>query len=124
MTLTATTPFQIPAEPPHAMLCNREWLLDCHCAAPVLELLKGQGWDVISDLYANVHCSSPDRRVYVGFLPETKEAARGELWHIQVKDADGEVAWDQTFGSSVPAQAVAGFLAALIAFPNRSCACV
>ncbi|MGW3493111.1 hypothetical protein [Streptomyces sp. NPDC001020] len=79
MTLTATTPLPVPAEPPHGPLGNREWLLDCHCAGPVVDLLQGQGWDVISDPYANVHCSSPDQRVYVGFLPETEEAARGEL---------------------------------------------
>lgn len=124
MTLAATTPFRALAEPPHTTLGNREWLLDCHCTGPVVNLLKGQGWDVISDLYANVHCSSPDERVYVGFLPETEDAAHGELWHIQVKDTDGEVAWNQTFGPSVPAQAVAGLVAALIAFPSRYCACV
>ncbi|MGW5200790.1 DUF317 domain-containing protein [Streptomyces spiralis] len=124
MTLTATTPVQVPSGPPHARLGNREWLLDCHCAGPVVDLLQDQGWDVISDPYANVHCTSPDQRVYVGFLPETEEAARGDLWHIQVRAADGEVAWSQTFGSTVPAQTVAGFLAALIAFPNRCCACV
>ncbi|ORT59165.1 DUF317 domain-containing protein [Streptomyces sp. CB03238] len=124
MTLSVTAPSHVPAAPRHSALGDREWLLDCHCAGPVIDLLKGQGWDVIPDLSANVHCSSPDQRVYVGFLPETEEAARGELWHIQVKGADGRVAWSQTFGSSVPAQAVAGFLAALIAFPSRCCACV
>lgn len=124
MTLTATTPFQVLTELPHTVLGNREWLLDCHCAGPAFDLLQGQGWDVISDPYANVHWSSPDQRVYVGFLPETEEAARGELWHIQVRETDGQVAWSQTFGSKVPAQAIAGFLAALIACPNRSCACV
>ncbi|WP_236244027.1 DUF317 domain-containing protein [Streptomyces sp. CC210A] len=124
MTLTATTPFHVPAALPHAAPGDHEWLLDCHCAGPVVELLKAQGWEVISDPYANVHSTSPDQRVYVGFLPETREAAHGELWHIQVKDTDGEAAWTQTFGSNVPAQAVAGFLAALIAFPNRYCACI
>lgn len=124
MTLTATTPLQVPAERPHSPFGNHEWLLDCHCAGPVVDLLHNQGWDVISDPYANVHCSSPDQRVYVGFLPETEEAARGELWRVEVKNTDGAVAWSQTFGSGVPAQAVAGFLAALIAFPNRYCACV
>ncbi|MER6165015.1 DUF317 domain-containing protein [Streptomyces violaceorubidus] len=124
MTLSVTAPSHVPATPRHPALGDREWLLDCHCAGPAIDLLKGQGWDVIPDLSANVHCSSPDQRVYVGFLPETEEAARGELWHIQVKGTDGRVAWSQTFGSSVPAQAVAGFLAALIAFPSRCCACV
>ncbi|MFH8515750.1 DUF317 domain-containing protein [Streptomyces chengbuensis] len=124
MTLIATTPVEVPVAAPHPTLGDRKWLLDCHCATPVVELLRHQGWDVSSDPYANVHCSSPDQRVYVGFLPETKEAARGELWHIHVKDADDKVAWSETFGPGVPAQAVAGFLAALIASPNRGCPCV
>ncbi|MCD2468678.1 DUF317 domain-containing protein [Streptomyces sp. MBT42] len=123
MALDSTTQSQAPAAPPHSVLGNREWLLDCHCASPVVELLRGQGWDVISDPYANVHCSSPDQRVYVGFLPETDEAAYGEVWHIRVRGVDGEVAWRQTLGANVPAQAVAGFLAALIASPQRSCPC-
>lgn len=124
MTLTATTLVQAPAGPPHSALGDREWLLGCHCVGPVVDLLRHQGWAVSSDPYANVHCSSPDQRVYVGFLPEAEEARRGELWHIHVNGTDGKVAWSQTFGPGVPAYAVAGFLAALIAFPNHCCACV
>ncbi|MEV3853146.1 DUF317 domain-containing protein [Streptomyces sp. NPDC050095] len=123
MSLLASAPLHTPSELPYAVFAKRDWLLDCHCATPVLELLRGQGWDVIDDVYANVHCASPDQRVYVGFLPETDAAVRGELWHVQVKKQDGAVAWSQTFGPDTPAQAVAGFLAALITFPNRSCAC-
>ncbi|GGU68575.1 hypothetical protein GCM10010211_37420 [Streptomyces albospinus] len=119
MTLTATAPFQAPATLPFAALGEREWLLDCHCAGPVTDLLKNQGWDVISDLDSNVHCSSPDQRV-----PESPAAARGELWHIHVKGTNGTTAWHQSFGPDTPAQAVAGFLAALISAPSRSCACI
>ncbi|WP_235445541.1 hypothetical protein [Streptomyces sioyaensis] len=79
MTLTATAPFHAPAALPFAALGEREWLLDCHCASPVTGLLKNQGWDVVSDLDCNVHCSRPDHRLYVGFLPENPAAARGEL---------------------------------------------
>ncbi|MEU9987873.1 DUF317 domain-containing protein [Streptomyces sp. NPDC048045] len=124
MTPTATIPFQPSPELPLAALGKREWLLDCHCALPVTDLLHGQGWDIVTDLDCNVHCSSPDQRVYVGFLPESRQAGRGELWHIHVTDKDGTKAWHQTFGPDTPAQAVAGFLAALIAFPTRCCACV
>ncbi|MFH8684214.1 DUF317 domain-containing protein [Streptomyces lydicus] len=124
MTLTATAPFQAPATLPFAALGEREWLLDCHCAGPVTDLLKNQGWDVISDLDSNVHCSSPDQRVYVGFLPESPAAARGELWHIHVKGTNGTTAWHQSFGPDTPAQAVAGFLAALVSAPSRFCACI
>ncbi|MCX4637977.1 hypothetical protein OG775_23085 [Streptomyces platensis] len=57
MTLTATTPFQAPTTLPFAALGEREWLLSCHCAGPVTDLLKDQGWDVVSDLDSNVHCT-------------------------------------------------------------------
>ncbi|KUN95423.1 hypothetical protein AQJ67_35735 [Streptomyces caeruleatus] len=124
MTLTATTPFRPLAELPPPALSEREWLLECHCARPVTDLLKDQGWDVVADLDCNVHCSSPDRRVYVGFLPESREAARGELWHIHVTDKDGSAAWRQTVGPDTPAQAVAGFLGALIASPTHYCTCI
>ncbi|SFG90600.1 DUF317 domain-containing protein [Streptomyces mirabilis] len=124
MTPTATIPFQPVPERPQPALGERGWLLECRCARPVTDLLHAQGWDVVTDLDCNVHCSSPDRRVYVGFLPESREAARGELWHIHVTDKDGATAWHQTFGPDTPAQAVAGFLATLIAFPTRYCTCV
>jgi hypothetical protein len=124
VTLTATTPLHSSTALPSADPGEREWLLECHCARPVTDLLKGQGWDVVTDRDCNVHCSSPDQRVYVGFLPESPEAARGELWHIRINRNDGVVAWSQTFGPDAPAQAVAGFLAALITFPNRYCDCV
>lgn len=123
MTPTTTTMFQPLAELPPPALGEREWLLECHCARPVTDLLKAQGWDVVADLDCNVHCSSPDRRVYVGLLPESQEAARGELWHIHVTDNSGTRTWRQTFGADTPAQAIAGFLAALIAFPARYCTC-
>ncbi|MFF5477990.1 DUF317 domain-containing protein [Streptomyces sp. NPDC012935] len=90
----------------------------------MIDLLKDQGWDVVTDLDCNVHCSSPDRRVYAGFLCESRDAARGELWHIHVTDNDGTGAWRQTFGPDTPAQVVAGFLTALIALPTRYCTCV
>jgi len=82
------------------------------------------GWDVVSDPDCNVHCSSPDQRVYVGFLPESPAAACGELWHIHVKGTNGTTAWHQSFGPDTPAQAVAGFLAALLSSPSRYCPCI
>ncbi|MEI5131850.1 DUF317 domain-containing protein [Streptomyces libani] len=51
-------------------------------------------------------------------------AARGELWRINVKGADGTTAWHQGFGPDTPAQAVAGFLAALISSRSRYYDCI
>ncbi|MEV0537943.1 DUF317 domain-containing protein [Kitasatospora sp. NPDC050463] len=64
-----------------------------------------------------MHCTSPDGRVYVGWLPEDPGAwQRGIVWRIQVRPADAEP-WTQEFGVHTPSEAVAGFLAALIATP-------
>lgn len=60
MTLTATAPFQPPAALPFAALGEREWPRDCQCAGPVTDLLKNEGWDVVSAPDCDVHCSSPD----------------------------------------------------------------
>ncbi|MFC5250560.1 DUF317 domain-containing protein [Streptomyces nigrescens] len=48
----------------------------------------------------------------------------GELWRINVKGADGATAWHQGFGPDTPAQAVAGFLAALISSRSRYYDCI
>jgi hypothetical protein len=83
-------------------------------AEPVLTLLRELGWTLAHTPEANVHCTSPDTRVYVGWLPEDPAAwQRGALWTIHVAPADGGP-WDQDFGPDVPSQAVAGFLHALL----------
>ncbi|MEU3597177.1 DUF317 domain-containing protein [Streptomyces sp. NPDC006798] len=99
----------------------RQWPLGCGCAGPVLAMLDAQGWTVITDPDANVHCTSPDGGLYVGFLPEAPAAHHGDLWHIRMLNPDGEPVWQQTFPDGVPALAVAGFLAALIATPTALC---
>ncbi|MFE1772122.1 DUF317 domain-containing protein [Streptomyces sp. NPDC059008] len=61
------------------------------------------GVALVSDQDCNVHCSSPDQRVYVGFLPECPAAARGDLWHINVKETnDATASWRQSFGPGHP----------------------
>jgi hypothetical protein len=113
----ASSPTALPAT------AGREWLADCHCADPVLRLLATQGWNIVSDPSANVHCTSPDGKVYVGFLPETLDAVlHGDLWRIEVNDTSDGASWTQTFHAGTPALAIAGFLAALIATPARACA--
>ncbi|AZK98633.1 DUF317 domain-containing protein [Streptomyces sp. SID5473] len=101
---------------------TREWPTGCDCAGPVLALLEAHGWTRITDPDANVHCTSPDGAMYVGFLPEAPAARHGDLWHIRALDLDGAPVWQQTFPSGIPPQAVAGFLAGLIATPSALCA--
>ncbi|WNZ11991.1 DUF317 domain-containing protein [Streptomyces sp. 11x1] len=94
---------------------ERAWLSSDHCASPVLELLGGLGWAIVDTPEANVHCTSPDGRVYVGWLPEDTAAwKRGIVWQVRVCPSDAEP-WIQEFGPDTPSEAVAGFLAALIA---------
>ncbi|MBP0450577.1 DUF317 domain-containing protein [Kitasatospora sp. RG8] len=105
--------------PVRPTLENRSWLSSDHCAEPVLELLGALGWPIVNTPEANVHCTSPDGRVYVGWLPEAPDAwQRGIVWRVRVQPADAE-AWTQEFGVRTPSEAVAGFLAALIDDPSR-----
>ncbi|MGW1281736.1 DUF317 domain-containing protein [Streptomyces tsukubensis] len=101
---------------------TREWPTGCDCAGPVLALLEAHGWTRITDPDANVHCTSPDGAMYVGFLPEAPTARHGDLWHVRALDLDGAPVWQQTFPSGIPPQAVAGFLAGLLATPTAMCA--
>ncbi len=78
------------------------WLSSDHRAAPVLDLLDALGWTIAETPEANVHATSPDGGVYVGWLPEDPSAwAREIVWRVQVLPADGEV-WVQEFGIHTP----------------------
>lgn len=108
---TSTALLPAPVRP---TVKDRDWLASDHCAEPVLALLDGLGWAIVDTPEANVHCTSPDGRVYVGWLPEDRAAwARGIVWQIRVAPREGEP-WVQEFGPYTPSEAVAGFLAALI----------
>ncbi|QMU67304.1 DUF317 domain-containing protein [Streptacidiphilus sp. P02-A3a] len=98
---------------------ERSWLSSDHCAGPVLDLLDALGWAIVATPEANVHITSPDGRVYVGWLPEDSDAwKRGTVWQVRVQPTEGDP-WVQEFGLHTPSEAVAGFLAALIARPSR-----
>jgi hypothetical protein len=98
---------------------ERSWLATDHCAGPVLDLLDACGWAIVDTPEANVHATSPDGCVYVGWLPEDTAAwKRGIVWQVQVLPTEG-APWIQEFGLHTPSEAVAGFLAALIANPSR-----
>lgn len=98
---------------------ERAWLSSDHSAGPVLDLLDALGWAIVDTPEANVHITSPDGRVYVGWLPEDSNAwKRSIVWQVRVQPAEGKP-WVQEFGIHTPTEAVAGFLAALIARPGR-----
>ncbi|MCZ4122686.1 DUF317 domain-containing protein [Streptomyces sp. H39-S7] len=98
---------------------ERAWLSCDHCAGPVLELVGALGWTIVDTPEANVHCTSPDGRVYVGWLPEDTTAwKRNIVWQVRVVPTDA-APWLQEFGPYTPSEAVAGFIAALVANPSR-----
>src|SRR5690349_4039755 len=98
---------------------DRAWLSSDHCAGPVLDLLGALGWAIVDTPQANVHCTSPDGCVYVGWLPEDTAAwMRDIVWQVRVAPADA-APWVQELGLDTPSEAVAGFLAALVANPSR-----
>ncbi|WP_329612541.1 DUF317 domain-containing protein [Streptomyces brevispora] len=69
---------------------SRCWLSPDYCAGPVLDFLDALGWEAADTPEANVHATSPDGRVYVGWLPEDTAAHnRGIVWHVRVKPAEG-----------------------------------
>ncbi|MGW3179530.1 DUF317 domain-containing protein [Kitasatospora sp. NPDC001119] len=115
------TPSSLLPAPVRTAAHDRSWLSSDHCAEPVLALLSGLGWPMVDTPEANVHCTSPDGRVYVGWLPEDPGAwQRGIVWRIQVQPTGADATpWTQEFGIDTPSEAVAGFLAALIANPTR-----
>ncbi|MEU3712176.1 DUF317 domain-containing protein [Streptomyces catenulae] len=94
---------------------NRGWLSSDHSATPVLGLLDSLGWARVDTPEANVHTTSPDGRVYIGWLPEDPAAwGRKIVWQVRVQPDEG-APWTQEFGLDTPAEAVAGFIATLIA---------
>lgn len=87
-------------------------------AEPVLSLLSERGWALVDTPEANVHCTSPDGRVYVSWLPEDPAAWRRGIVRATPTEA-GTEPWVQEFGPDVPSRAVAGFLEALTSHADR-----
>jgi hypothetical protein len=102
VTITSTAPLPTPStavlrtfgEPESVPAKERDWLVGGGVGNPVTDFLRGQGWPVVSDDFANVHCSSPDRRVYVGFLPETPDNGKPRiLWRVSFSAPGGGIGW-------------------------------
>ncbi|MFD9814887.1 hypothetical protein [Streptomyces sp. NPDC059080] len=53
---------------------RRRWLCSDHSAPPMLDLLDNLGWASVETPEANIHATSPDGRVYIGWLPEAPAA--------------------------------------------------
>jgi hypothetical protein len=102
------------------VVAQRPSLAGDGCAEPVLSLLSERGWAIAATPEANAHCTSPDGRVYVGWLPEDHAAwRRGIVWTVRANPAEADAEpWVQEFGPDVPSR-VTGFLEALISHAAR-----
>ncbi|MBP5936726.1 DUF317 domain-containing protein [Streptomyces sp. LBUM 1476] len=81
-----------------------------HDVSTVFDLLATHGWSVVSTPEANLHATSPDRNIYVGWLPEDPDArSRDVVFRVHVTAEDGTT-WTQAFGIDTPPAAVACFL--------------
>jgi hypothetical protein len=98
---------------------GERWIKGAGTPYPVLDLLVADGWSIVLDHRADVHAASPDGQVYVGYLPESPDTRLGDLWHITVESTPEKRGWEQVFGTEVPAEVIAGFVAALLAARDR-----
>jgi hypothetical protein len=83
-----------------------------------LSRLAKAGWALYSDGLGNVTYRSPDGCVRAEFGPETGRYNSGEpLWEVTYSNASPYAKarnnWTATFSEAAPAEAIAGFLAAL-----------
>jgi Domain of unknown function (DUF317) len=103
-----TAPFDDPVQRYHVTpryLAGATFTSDL-ALRPLLEV----GWPRHRDGEGNLHLSSPDQRVRIGYLGETSDTA----WKIAAfSDSYRDLHWLATFTSSTPDEIVAGFLGAV-----------
>ncbi|MEV7869989.1 hypothetical protein AB0P17_28760 [Streptomyces sp. NPDC088124] len=59
---------------------RRSWLPSDYCAGPVLDLLDALGWKIVTTPEGNVHATSTDGHVHVGWLPEDLKVSDALAW--------------------------------------------
>lgn len=95
------------------------WIRGAGTPYPVIDLLVADGWSFVLDARADMHCASPDGRAYLGYLPESAWPHPGDVWHLSVESGNGLPGWEQTFHRDAPAEAIAGFVNALLTLAPR-----
>ncbi|GAA4947650.1 hypothetical protein GCM10023205_04510 [Yinghuangia aomiensis] len=104
---------------PAAPVATDRWIRGAGTPYPVFDLLVVDGWTLVLDDLADMHCASPDGRVYVGYLAASPRPRPGDVWHVSVEAADGLPGWEQTFHRDVPAEVIAGLVHALLTTAPR-----
>jgi hypothetical protein len=58
------------------------WIRGAGAPYPVFDLLVADGWKLVLDDLADMHCASPDGRAYVGYLAASPRPRLGDVWHL------------------------------------------
>lgn len=72
-----------------------------------LRAARAAGWGVTHDEHGNVHATSPDGEVHLGFWPESDT---GPLWTITCTT---HPAWEITADDNTPAEFIAALITAI-----------
>lgn len=107
------------ASAPAAPGTTDRWIRGAGTPYPVFDLLVADGWTLVLDDLADMHCASPDGRAYVGYLAESPRPRLGDVWHLSVEGADGLPGWEQTFQRDVPSEIIAGLVHTLLTTAPR-----
>ncbi|KNB53476.1 DUF317 domain-containing protein [Streptomyces caatingaensis] len=111
MTIETTTPgFRTTL----AALRLREWPIGPGQATRVLAQFDAEDYHFVVDDRADVHVSSKDGRLYLGYFPEGRPGTDGEGWKIAVTGTADVPGWAASFEPETPAELIAAFVAAVI----------
>ncbi|MEU1819930.1 DUF317 domain-containing protein [Streptomyces roseifaciens] len=111
MTIETTTPgFRTTL----TALRLREWQIGPGQATRVLGQFDADEYHFVVDDRADVHGSSKDGRLYLGYFPEGRPGTDGEGWKIAVTGTADVPGWAASFEPETPAELIAAFVAAVI----------
>lgn len=97
-----------------AALRLREWQIGPGQATRVLDQFDAADYHFVVDDRADVHVSSKDGRLYLGYFPEGRPGTDGEGWKIAVTGTAETPGWAASFEPETPAELIAAFVAAVI----------
>ncbi|MEV4738758.1 DUF317 domain-containing protein [Streptomyces sp. NPDC049555] len=97
-----------------AALRLREWQIGPGQATRVLNQFDADDYHFVVDDRADVHVSSKDGRLYLGYFPEGRPGTDGEGWKIAVTGTAETPGWAASFEPETPAELIAAFVAAVI----------
>ncbi|WP_338932735.1 DUF317 domain-containing protein [Streptomyces netropsis] len=97
-----------------AALRLREWQIGPGQATRVLDQFDAAEYHFVVDDRADVHVSSEDGRLYLGYFPQGRPGTDSEGWKIAVTGTAETPGWAASFAPDTPAELIAVFVAAVI----------